>query len=300
MKNSSRLLAEIDRKRSCSRRGWDLVRGLLQHAPVELEPGQLPVDETLRAPRQGRHVRAGSLADMVLDNFQGRRPSRPAIFSAIVMLLTHAARFLRRSCDDHVSDASAISTVNENIGDHRAGDAPAPRERLSVERRHGGACRGEGAIGVAGEVVDDAAYRPRAGDRRRASREASARERRRERRSRRPGRRAGATTGPPSTIPSRPGRRARGQEDARSVFARHVEEVEERDLTVPDAIRVLDGDGAGLDELRHLCELEGLGLRTAAAARSAQIAARWVLPDPGGPMTMPPLPGQSGQRSMKE
>ena len=49
MKNSSRLLAEIDRKRTRSSSGWLRVGGLLQHPAVEMQPGQLPVDEALRA-----------------------------------------------------------------------------------------------------------------------------------------------------------------------------------------------------------------------------------------------------------
>ena len=52
MKNSSRLLAEIDRKRSLSSSGWLRVLGLLQHAAIEMQPGQLPVDESLGARRQ--------------------------------------------------------------------------------------------------------------------------------------------------------------------------------------------------------------------------------------------------------
>ena len=60
--------------------------------------------------------------------------------------------------------------------------------------------------------------------------------------------------------PQRPGGVRAVRRTLAAFSRRHVEEVEERDLTVPDAIRVLDGDGAGLDELGHLCELEGLGL----------------------------------------
>ena len=47
MKNSSRLLAEIDRKRSRSSSGWLRFDDFLQHAPVELQPGELAVDKPL-------------------------------------------------------------------------------------------------------------------------------------------------------------------------------------------------------------------------------------------------------------
>jgi hypothetical protein len=43
MKNSSRLFAEIDRKRS----RVALVLSLLQHAAIEMEPRELAVDEAL-------------------------------------------------------------------------------------------------------------------------------------------------------------------------------------------------------------------------------------------------------------
>ena len=55
MKNSSRLLAEIDRNRSRSSSGWLGVLGLLQDPAVEMQPGQLPVDEALRAGGQVGH-----------------------------------------------------------------------------------------------------------------------------------------------------------------------------------------------------------------------------------------------------
>ena len=60
MKNSSRLLAEIDRKRSRSSSGWLGLRGLLQHPAVELQPGQLAVDEALGRGEQRVRRRGGS------------------------------------------------------------------------------------------------------------------------------------------------------------------------------------------------------------------------------------------------
>ena len=54
MKNSSRLLAEIDRKRNCSSKRMVAVGRLLQHAPVEFEPGEFAIDETGRAWRKYR------------------------------------------------------------------------------------------------------------------------------------------------------------------------------------------------------------------------------------------------------
>ena len=47
MKNSSRLLAKIARNLTRSRRGEKVSSGERQHARVEVEPGQLPIDETL-------------------------------------------------------------------------------------------------------------------------------------------------------------------------------------------------------------------------------------------------------------
>ena len=48
MKNSSRLLAEIDRKRTRSSSGWLCVGGLFQHAAIEMQPGQFAIDEAFR------------------------------------------------------------------------------------------------------------------------------------------------------------------------------------------------------------------------------------------------------------
>ena len=59
MKNSSRLLAEIDRKRSRSSSGWLAIGGLFEHAAVEMQPGQLAVDEALGAGGE-TPVRAGA------------------------------------------------------------------------------------------------------------------------------------------------------------------------------------------------------------------------------------------------
>ncbi len=56
MKNSSRLLAEIDRKRSRSSSGWLRVGRFLEHAAIELEPRQFAVDEALRRGHQ-RQIR---------------------------------------------------------------------------------------------------------------------------------------------------------------------------------------------------------------------------------------------------
>ena len=60
MKNSSRLLAEIDRKRTRSSSGWMLVGGLLQDAAVEVQPGQFAVDETLRLRTQATEAASGA------------------------------------------------------------------------------------------------------------------------------------------------------------------------------------------------------------------------------------------------
>ena len=71
MKNSSRLLAEIDRKRSCSSSGWLRFCRLLEHAAVELQPGQLAVDEALRRLPQGRAL-ACRLCDRLGRALDGR------------------------------------------------------------------------------------------------------------------------------------------------------------------------------------------------------------------------------------
>ena len=62
MKNSSRLLAEIDRNRTRSSSGWLRIGGLLEHPAVEVQPGQLAVDEALRAVRQARQPEPRSRA----------------------------------------------------------------------------------------------------------------------------------------------------------------------------------------------------------------------------------------------
>ena len=49
MKNSSRLLAEIDRKRTRSNSGWLAFCGFLEHAAIELQPRQFAVDKSFRA-----------------------------------------------------------------------------------------------------------------------------------------------------------------------------------------------------------------------------------------------------------
>ena len=46
MKNSSRLLAEIDRKRTRSSSGWCSLAGLFEHPAIEMQPGQFAIDET--------------------------------------------------------------------------------------------------------------------------------------------------------------------------------------------------------------------------------------------------------------
>ena len=47
MKNSSRLLAEIERNRTRSSSGWASLLGLLEHAAIEMQPRQLTIDEAL-------------------------------------------------------------------------------------------------------------------------------------------------------------------------------------------------------------------------------------------------------------
>ena len=54
MKNSSRLLAEIERNRSRSSSGWLGLLGLLEHPAVELEPRQFAVDEPVGRRQQRR------------------------------------------------------------------------------------------------------------------------------------------------------------------------------------------------------------------------------------------------------
>ena len=54
MKNSSRLLAEIERNRTRSSRGWRGIFRLLEHPAIEVQPGQLAVDEPVRdSPKAG-------------------------------------------------------------------------------------------------------------------------------------------------------------------------------------------------------------------------------------------------------
>ncbi len=54
MKNSSRLLPEMDRKRSRSSRGWLAIARLFQHAQIEAQPGDLAVDEAAGIAEAGR------------------------------------------------------------------------------------------------------------------------------------------------------------------------------------------------------------------------------------------------------
>jgi len=49
MKNSSRLLAEIDRNRTPLQQRVVWIGGFLQHTTVEMEPGKFPVDVTAAA-----------------------------------------------------------------------------------------------------------------------------------------------------------------------------------------------------------------------------------------------------------
>jgi len=49
MKNSSRLLAEIDRNRTPLKRGMAGIDRLLQHPAIEVQPGKLPVNEAFGA-----------------------------------------------------------------------------------------------------------------------------------------------------------------------------------------------------------------------------------------------------------
>ena len=69
MKNSSRLLAEIDRKRSRSSSGWLAFSRLLQHPAIEMQPGQLAVDEALGARGEIGHARRNRRGDLLARNF---------------------------------------------------------------------------------------------------------------------------------------------------------------------------------------------------------------------------------------
>ena len=72
MKNSSRLLAEIERKRNLLEQRMIAVRGFLQDAAVEFEPGQFAIDEALRRAREFVWMRT-DVADLVHYRDRGGR-----------------------------------------------------------------------------------------------------------------------------------------------------------------------------------------------------------------------------------
>ncbi len=82
MKNSSRLSAEIDRKRSLSSSGCLVLRASSRTPPVELKPGKLAIDETRR-----RHpvVAMGATASA----------SPPCGCSVVVWTISVISRFFR-------------------------------------------------------------------------------------------------------------------------------------------------------------------------------------------------------------
>src|SRR5215207_839417 len=246
MKNSSRLLAEMDRKRSCSRRGW-----LLLEASSRTRRLNCSQDSSLLMKRSGLRDKARTswrVESATSSSSRSRATTFAArVFSAILRLLTHGdypKTLVRRSCIRRVG----VPTVNENIGHHRAGDAAPARERLLVERRHGGTGCGEGAVDVAREVVDDG----------RVHDELAVDEELHEKRTqervvgnldldRRQGAKSRQEVRRPEAPP--PWRGTRRQEDARGVLSHEIQEVEQRDLVVRDVVGVLDGDCTRSDEV---------------------------------------------------
>ncbi len=70
MKNSSRLSAEIDRKRTPLQQGVARVLRFLQHAAVELQPGEFAVDEAIGIARHGLAFRRRLAPEFGLDRLQ--------------------------------------------------------------------------------------------------------------------------------------------------------------------------------------------------------------------------------------
>ena len=160
------------------------VRRLLEHAAVELEPGQLAVDEALRgtaaAPRRrarcpgGRGI-SGVSASRLDDLDLARRPHPASSLGLAMAALIGAARFTdpvsRRVRDVSMLAAftrcssASCSPPRTTAAIGRETRRPAAQS-LAVERRDDLRGPRQGALDPQRNVVHDASYRPQAAGRR--------------------------------------------------------------------------------------------------------------------------------------
>ena len=93
-------------------------------------------------------------------------------------------------------------------------------------------------------------------------------------------------------------RGARGEQHIGALLAREIEQMKQRALVETVRLQVLDHQRAGRKAAGRSTCVEQFAASTRAPAVSAQIAARWLLPEPSGPISATMRSGQSGQRSI--